>query len=62
MIPFIYQGIEAKILDVIRERMSVNLLLFDAFISEESVDVNFLRVMCYDNTGYRVNWEKTLLV
>ena len=62
MIPFIYQGIEAKILDVIRERMSVNLLLFDAFISEESVDGNFLRVLCYDNTGYYVNWEKTLLV
>lgn len=62
VIPFIYQGIEAKILDVIREKMSVNLLLFDAFISEESVDVNFLRVLCYDNTGYYVNWEKTLLV
>ena len=61
MIPFIYQGIEAKILDMIREKMSVNLLLFDAFISEESVDVNFLRVVCYDNTGYYVNWEKTLL-
>ena len=41
--------------------MSVNLLLFDAFISEESVDVNFLRVMCYDNTGYYVNWEKNKL-
>ena len=62
VISFIYQGIEAKILDVIRERMSVNLLLFDAFISEESVDVNFLRVLCYDNTGYYVNWEKTFLV
>ena len=62
VIPFIYQGIEAKILDVIRENISVNLLLVDAFISEESVEGNFLRVLCYDNTGYYVNWEKTLLV
>ena len=61
VIPFIYQGIEAKILDMIREKMSVNLLLFDAFISEESVDVNFLRVLSYDNTGYYVNWEKNKL-
>ncbi len=33
-----------------------------SIIQKESVDVNFLRVLCYDNTGYYVNWEKTLLV
>lgn len=61
VIPFIYQGIEAKILDTIRECVSVNLLLFDAFISEEDIDLEFLKNIGYSNTGYYVNWEKSLL-
>lgn len=56
-IPFIYQGIEAKLLDSVIECFSHNCLMFDAFISEEVINPYELEEIGYEETGYKVSWS-----
>lgn len=58
IIPFIYQGIEAFILDVVKENYNCNLLLFDAFVSKEEYDENEISDFVYKKTGYLISWDK----
>lgn len=58
IIPFIYQGIEAFILDEIKDNYNCNLLLFDAFVSKEDYDVYDISAFIYKKTGYLTSWDK----
>ncbi len=61
VVPHIYQGIESVIIDAVLQICDVNLILFDAFITLDSIDLDFLSNHCYDNTGYYVKFEKTVI-
>jgi hypothetical protein len=58
IIPFIYQGIEAFILDKIKTKYDSCLLLFDSFLSKESYDVNEISEYIFQETGYKTIWSK----
>lgn len=59
IVPFIYQGIEASIIDVIKEKYKVSLLIFDGFISPTKLDLNELQNYVLEKTGYEITFSES---
>ena len=57
----VYLAYESLVLDVIIEDINISLLLFDAFISQDSIDTKVLEDRIYATTGFKLNVRKTRL-
>lgn len=58
VLPFIYQGIEAYILDELKNHLRTDMLLFDSFISKEDYSVNELEAITEELLGFGIKWSK----
>lgn len=58
VIPFIYQSIEALVMDYIYDNYNVLLFVFDGFYSKEDIDVEDLSEYILQSTGYSISFDK----
>jgi hypothetical protein len=56
-----YFGIESQILDLITKNYSHDLLLYDAFITKEDVNLDELSLLIEQELGYKVKFSKRLI-
>jgi len=56
-----YFGIESQILDLIINNYKHDLLLYDAFITKEDVDIEELSLLIENELGYKVKFSKRLI-
>ena len=61
LVAAVYQHEEAKILEALMENYSYELLLHDAFISQEDYEVDSMSAYVKAKTGYDLVFEKTLI-
>lgn len=57
----LFFGLESLIMDYIKEYFNINLLIYDGFITDEDIDLEFLNLLIEQELGYKVKFSKRLI-